>query len=108
MPGRILNKSIHCPQIPGNKARPIVIGENMRDRVIPKAAELGADYYKPRAPVDVEHAFKKQARWINDQMRQGREIIDLGPDPIRTKRSPFYEIERKAIQKRNYPVKKEY
>ncbi len=50
--------------------------------------------------------MQRNARWIKDQMRQGREIIDIGPDFARRaatgRRSPFYELERRLIRERNY------
>ena len=82
--------------------KPVVIGENMKNRVIPVAQKKGADYYKPRNTKG--DPLKKNERWIDDKMRQGREIIDIGPDPRRSKRSPFYEAEKHRIEKRNYPV----
>jgi RHS repeat-associated protein len=84
--------------------KPVVIGENMKDRVIPAAKNRGADYYKPRKTKG--DPLKKNERWIDDKMREGREIIDIGPDPRRSKRSPFYEAEKRSIEKRNYPVTK--
>jgi hypothetical protein len=87
--------------------KPIVIGENMKDRVVPKAKEIGGDYYKPRPPRDMEHALQKQKRWINDKMREGREIVDMGPDPARRTRSPFYEVEKSELSRRGYPTRSE-
>ena len=37
-------------------------------------------------------------------MKEGREIIDIGPDPKRSTRSPFYEAEKKLIEKSKYPT----
>ena len=46
--------------------------------------------------------IKRNKRWIEDQRRQGREIVDIGPDFERREaaecRSPFYEIERKSLK----------
>jgi uncharacterized protein RhaS with RHS repeats len=84
--------------------KPVVIGENMKDSVIPAAKKRGADYYKPRKTKG--DPLKKNERWIDDKMREGRKIIDIGPDPRRSKRSPFYEAEKRRIERRNYPVTK--
>ena len=43
-------------------------------------------------------------RWIREQMKKGKVIIDLGPDPKRPFRSPYYEMERREIEKVGYPV----
>jgi RHS repeat-associated protein len=93
-----------CKAVKGGKP-PIVIGENMKDRVIPIAEELGADYYKPRSQI-VDNWLKNNMRWLNEKMKEGREIIDIGPDPNRPTRSPYYEAEKRLIEKANYPLKK--
>ena len=87
----------------GGKA--IVIGENMKDRVIPMAEKLGADYYKVRSQNE-DNWLKNNMRWLNERMKEGREIIDIGPDPNRPTRSPYYEAEKRLLEKANYPVKK--
>jgi len=78
---------------------PIVIGENMA-RVREYANRIGGQAYRPwrNEPFDFELALRRNERWIRDQMGQGREIIDIGPDFARRaatgRRSPFYEMER--------------
>jgi len=80
-----------------------------KKRVIPKAKEIGADYYKPRATKG--DPMEKNKRWINDKMRENRKIYDRGRDPRRTdkersQRPDFYGMESDAIKKKNYPVEK--
>ncbi len=60
---------------------PIVIGENMV-RVREYANRIGGHAYRPwrNEPFDFDLALQRNARWIKDQMKQGREIIDIGPD----------------------------
>ena len=45
--------------------------------------------------------------WINEQMNQGRGIIDVGPAPGRANfpepTSPWYAMERDQIAQRDYP-----
>src|SRR3990172_1662708 len=82
--------------------KPVVIGENMKDIVIPTAKKLDAEYYKPRNTKG--DSLKKNIRYIDDKIREEREIIDIGIDPRRSKRSPYYEAEKQRIGKRNYPV----
>jgi len=74
----------------------------MKDRVIPTAKKLDAEYYKPRNTKG--DSLKKNIRYIDDKIREEREIIDIGIDPRRSKRSPYYEAEKQRIGKRNYPV----
>ena len=83
--------------------KPIVIGENMRDRVIPYAKEIGADWYKPRSN-NPERWLGNNERWLQTKMAEGREIIDIGIDPLRTTRSPYYEVEKNLIQSNNYHI----
>lgn len=80
----------------------------MPERVIPYADRIGASYYRFR-----RNSFKPKydffcnnLRWIRDQMRIGREIIDIGPDEKRRAvkgPSEFYEMERQEITRRRYP-----
>jgi len=87
---------------------PIIIGENM-DRVQQYAREAGGQAYRPwrNDPFDYDLAMRRNERWIQDQMRNGREIIDIGPDWDRRARraangekvaSDFYEMERRNLR----------
>ncbi len=89
----------------GAKKRPIVIGEDMPDRVIPAADKYGADYYKPPdAPPD--QWMDNNKKWINEAMDEGRGIIDKGPAPGRKNypepTSDYYNMERDQIRNRDY------
>ncbi len=54
------------------------------------------------ANVDFELGMRRNQRWIRDQMREGREVVDIGPDFARRaaegRRSLFYEMERKRLR----------
>lgn len=89
----------------------------MQNRVIPKAEEIGADYYKPRKQIldDFlktndktrlnEMRLERNKNWINKQMDDGAEIYDIGINPNRSGgRSDSYKMEIDEIQKRNYPT----
>jgi hypothetical protein len=87
--------------------RPVVIGEGMQGRVIPEAQRMGADWYQP-PQLDVPAQQMAHNRyWINEQMNQGRGLIDVGPAPGRAgfpePTSPFYGMEREQIMQRGYP-----
>jgi RHS repeat-associated protein len=79
-----------------------VIGENMM-RVKQYAEQIGGHVYRPRRndPFDFDTAMRRNERWISDQKRQGRDIIDIGPDFQRRaamgRRSPSYEMERRNV-----------
>jgi hypothetical protein len=85
------------------KTPAIVIGENMA-RVKEYARRTGADAYKPwkNDPFDSRLGMRRNERWIRDQMRAGREIVDIGPDFARRaatgRRSDFYEMERTNVE----------
>jgi hypothetical protein len=81
----------------------------MRHRVIPYAERIGASYYKFRSnpPRPQYDQFCNNLRWIRDQIREGKEIVDIGPDKARritTGASPFYEMERQEILRKGYPL----
>lgn len=75
---------------------PVVIGETMV-RVEAKAAEVGGTCYRPTKPYD----DIRNARWARDMqrdvIRQNRELIDIGIDPLRAIRSWSYELERRIF-----------
>jgi RHS repeat-associated protein len=85
----------------GDKKPPIIIGENMK-RVKEYADKTGGHAYRPWKNNNSDLAMKRNKRWIQDQRRQGRDIIDIGPDFQRRAatgvRSPFYEMERKNLK----------
>jgi RHS repeat-associated protein len=83
--------------------RPVVIGENMKDRIIPYAKEHDLDYYKPRSK-NRDRWMENNKKWMREKIKEGREIIDRGTDPLRKDRSPYYDAEKKIIKKRNYPT----
>jgi hypothetical protein len=84
-----------------------VIGENMRHRVLPYAHRIGAGYYKPRSTWEFRHNWlRNNRRWIQKQMRDGKVIVDIGPDVARRQTkgaSEYYEMERHEIISRAYP-----
>ena len=49
--------------------------------------------------------IKYNRKWIHQQMKEGRTIIDLGPDPNRTVPSIFYQMERNMLKyyQKRYP-----
>jgi RHS repeat-associated protein len=77
--------------------KPVVIGENMEERVIPTAEKIGGHYYKPKG----EYTVGKNKKWAQDMKRQidkgERKLKDIGPDPERKVRSEAYEVERKVF-----------
>jgi len=90
----------------GKKA-PVVIGETMK-RVRDAADEVGGKWYQAWKidPWDFDLAMKRNERWIHDIIKEGREIIDIGLDPTRITRSPFYEMEKRIIDELKYRITK--
>lgn len=92
----------------GGKAarKAIVIGETM-DRVRDAAKAMDAHAYRPWRifPPDPAKAMARNEKWIRRKMKEGCEIIDIGINPTRPGgRSPFYEMEKRAIGDANYPT----
>jgi len=83
----------------GTTKRPLVIGENM-ERVKKYAAENGYQVWKPRRGGDEADLLRRNQRMIEDAKRDGRQIIDIGPDFTQRRggegSSIFYNLERKA------------
>ncbi len=76
---------------------PVVIGESMKDRVIPTAKEVAGHVYKPHG----DWTAAKQERWAKDMKRQvergERDLMDIGRDPERALPSEAYSIERRVF-----------
>lgn len=54
----------------------------------------------------MERALKNNESWLKKQIREGVEIIDIGPDFERRRTqgpSLFYERERQLLDKLKYP-----
>ena len=60
----------------------------------------GPDHFSPNHRV----AMARNEKWIRKKMKQGCEIIDIGIDPSRATRSPFYEMEKRNLGNANYPT----
>jgi hypothetical protein len=79
---------------------------DMEGRVIPYANKIGGDVYSPpEAPPS--RWMENNRTWINDQMDDGLQIVDVGPAPGRANypepTSPYYQMERYEIAKHEYP-----
>jgi RHS repeat-associated protein len=94
----------------GRAPKTVVLGRNMKDRVIPYAQKNGYGYYKgtpgwvPRSAIQrvspatlqmVDMAFNKH--WIKQQVRRGNRIVDIG-QPRGYRPSAFYEMERRQVR----------
>jgi len=92
----------------GNKNQntvPIIIGENMKKRVIPRAEMDNSEYFKPKNfPRDPVDTILENYLYIERAKLDNRTIIDIGPDWVRRKRDgrdrDGYEMEN--WQLRNY------
>ena len=81
--------------------KPVVIGENMRERVIPYARRIGAetidDWLAGR-----KWSLELNEAWIRQMMREGRKVIDIGPDFARRAKgvapSTAYGLEHRLLK----------
>jgi len=83
--------------------RVVVIGETMRQRVVPFAESIGADWYKPRSNIP-ENWMKNNERWIKQLIKEGAVIIDIGEDVARAVRSEYYAMEKRILEAAGYGV----
>jgi len=81
--------------------KPVVIGENMKKRVEPYARMIGAE------TIDDWLARRKwtlelNAVWVQEMKKQGRRVIDIGPDFARRAKgvapSTAYGLERRLLK----------
>ena len=88
--------------------KPTILGENMRDRVLPTAAAEGYHTFNVKSrfkPGDAgaDKAWEKnQRRWMQDQCDSGRQIFDIGEDPTRPTRSKYCGIENKVLNEEGF------
>ena len=97
----------------------IVIGETMK-RVNKVAGEIGAEtfnpveYYAKKYKVSIKEAqkavrakgfwdeggkgYQLNKEWMEEMMKKGKTIIDIGEDRAKGKRSIFYEMEKKMSE----------
>lgn len=82
----------------GGKA--VLIGENMAQRVIPVATEIGAKTYGPTSKV-AANWLNNNARWIASQIAKENRIFDIGQDVNRAA-SPYYAKEVEILLKKGF------
>jgi RHS repeat-associated protein len=88
--------------------RVIVIGENM-SRIRNFARSIGASWYRawkiePWTESSPALAMSRNTRWIRAMMKKGCQFLDIGFDPTRPVRSPYYAMETEELAKSGYPV----
>jgi hypothetical protein len=82
----------------------VVVGETM-SRVRAAAREFGAETFETTATTS-KQIWRENSSWLRKAMREGKEIIDIGQDASRAKRSPFYQAEKALIEAGGYPTTK--
>ena len=93
------------PKPPVATSPPVVIGEDMRNRVIPFAQKYGFDYYTPGpslGSMDADLAANKA--WMESIVNQGRTFVDIGRAPGRVEPSPFYLMESGIVNQNRVPA----
>jgi RHS repeat-associated protein len=90
-------------------SKAVVIGEGM-EAVREAASASNATWYRAWGKFcrpenfTLEQSLRRQARWMSSKIEQGYRIYDIGIDPTRAQRSPFYELERNILDKAGYPT----
>lgn len=59
---------------------------------------------RPLTPDEFNASKLRNQKWIDSKIEKGYTIYDIGVDPKRLKRSPFYQLEKEALKKKNYPT----
>ena len=115
---KALNKAGDVYDVGRGAGKAVVIGEGMQDiKTVAKQLQVegvDAKWYqawsknfpnnRPMTPNELNAALARNQRWIDSKMKQGYDIYDIGTDPLRTTRSPFYELEQSRINKYGYPT----
>jgi RHS repeat-associated protein len=82
----------------------VIVGETM-SRVREAALKYGAETFETTAS-GAKEIWRQNSTWLRGAMREGKEIIDIGKNPLRNARSPFYRAEQEIIERRGYPTTK--
>jgi hypothetical protein len=53
---------------------------------------------RPMTPTELQAALKRNERWIRQKAKDGYQFYDIGIDPTRSVRSPFYELEQRILK----------
>lgn len=91
--------------IKGKYSKKVLLGENMKDRVIPRAKKDGFDTYKT-TPKNRKNYMKRNKKWIKRMVKENREFYTLGKDPLRSKRSPYYKMEKEFLKRKGIEPKR--
>lgn len=87
----------------------VVIGEDM-DAIKTTARGIGAKWYqawgKNLLPENFNfgRSLARNERWIRSKIEGGYTFYDIGIDPVREVRSPFYEMEKRVLAEANIDV----
>jgi hypothetical protein len=75
-------------------------------RIKAAAKVVGARWYQGWSvvPWDEGLVMRRNAAWIRQKIEQGYEVIDIGIDATRNRRSKFYAMEKRIIKKAHYPT----
>jgi RHS repeat-associated protein len=102
--GEFINDFPASVPMPAQKP-PVVLGEDMMNRVIPFAEQHGFDYYKPGPSLGSQAANLAANRaWIEGMINEGRTFVDIGPAPGRLQLSPYYQMESGLINQNAAPA----
>jgi hypothetical protein len=85
----------------------VVMGEDMANRVRPMGTSIRAEWYDPPPFSNDAQSLAHNRYWINEQMNQGKTLIDIGPAYGRPgypgPSSPWYKMELDEVARRHYP-----
>ncbi|MGN7831220.1 RHS repeat domain-containing protein [Pseudoxanthomonas sp. 22568] len=65
-------------------------------KILNDMPDFGAMGMKPHQVTSAMMQYNR--KWILEQMRSGRQIMDIGPDPNRATPSIFYQMERRMLE----------
>jgi hypothetical protein len=85
----------------GRSQKPILLGETVETRLNPIAKEIKAHVFSPTSK-NPERYIINQRRWIRAQIKSGRQMFDVGLDPARSNRSPYYAVETQELSLSGY------
>ena len=84
---------------PGTNGKTIIIGRNMKDRVIPSGKKIGAEHWEGfDSSLSKDANLANNRKWIEGKIAEGYSVVDIGLDPAfasqgKMAKGPYYRME---------------
>ena len=75
-------------------------GHNAESMMVPDNQWRGGRLYDGMPQAEFDRSVEWNKQWLSNKIDQGYKVVDIGQDPGRTARSPFYQAEQEAVSEK--------